>query len=335
MENNRSNSDGHSNGSNTRSGKLWEHSENSLIEIFRKIDDENIEDLIDRLRIAWRKEVVRLHHKNPRNMEAKMTEGEEALSLLHRAFRMLKVSEDASTLIDPMEEARRHFENKNYLQAFRCYQSGMEVRQPTIDELCFAGTAALHIKKFDYADEFAEQALMRNSFEWRALVLKGLIKFNEGILQEAQNYFERANRLEPNSKTIIRYLSMTKKRLGFYNPSSVTGKSQTSAASNVIQPNERAKRRWFRRLTQLPITVSNFEEMTATTYKIKSLSAGGALVLGESLPDEFHFSIDLSPQIRIEGRAKKIYTVNNKEFGVLFEGLNPIQQDQINHHLRS
>lgn len=334
MESDNSNSD------DQKMGKLWEHSENSLIEIFRKIDDENIEDLIDRLRIAWRKEVVRLHHKNPRNMEAKMTEGEEALSLLHRAFRMLKVSEDSTALEDPMEEARRHFEEKNYHQAFKYYQIGMDQRQPSIDELCFAGTAALHIQKLDYADEFAEQALMRNSFEWRALVLKGLIRFNEGVFQEAKNYFERANRLEPNSKTIIRYLNMSKERLAFYNPSSSVDTEQEvdtakKKASNVIQPNEQARRRWFRRPIQLPMTVSDYEQMMASTYKVKSLSAGGALVLGENLPDEFHFSIDLNQQVRIEGRAKKIYTVNNREFGVLFEGLNPEQQDKINHHLRS
>src|SRR5690606_13043772 len=112
-------------------------------------------------------------------------------------------------------------------------------------------------------------------------------------------------------------------------------KNRSSAVSKASGSNQIGafKRKWTRKRVSLDIVVIDHESMASYTYQVKSLSAGGALIEGGVIPEEFSFSIDLNAKTRIHGTAEKIYNASEDKAGIIFKAIDPAQQDLINSHL--
>jgi hypothetical protein len=79
--------------------------------------------------------------------------------------------------------------------------------------------------------------------------------------------------------------------------------------------------------------VNAFDQMTALSARVRSLSAGGCLIDEMPVPEQFSFVLDLGNGKQVEGEARKIYTNSLRQVGLRFDSLSLDQQDLIHHRL--
>lgn len=300
----------------------------SFMDVLSRASQQDVGELIAKLKDSWRTEAIRLFQSSPMQLEEKIGAGDEALDLIARAMKLMKLPQESASVVEWMKEARQNFDAKKYKAAFQCFQKAIVTETPTVDDLCVASTSAFHVGNLDYAEEYSGQALLIDPFEVRALVLRGLVSLKKEELETAKEYFERARRLEPSSNTVIRYIELADEKI-------LESKKKSSAVSKLSGGSQIGafKRKWTRKRVSLDIVVIDHESMASYTYQVRSLSAGGALIEGGVIPDEFSFSIDLNSKTRIHGTAEKIYSASDDKAGIVFKAIDPAQQDLINSHL--
>lgn len=312
---------------------------------FNKLDSKEREEVIHEIEDCFRRETLYLLHEDPKALEKKLTEADEAFSLFRKVLNLLDLPRKKRSSVDLMQEAHRMFEQKDYEEAFSLFQKAVVSSQPTVMDLCIAGTAALHCNKLEYAEEYAEQALLKSPTEVKALMLRGVVHFKRGMYLEALPYFEKAKTLEPGSNTAIKYFKQTFERvtdLKRQNRESiyVTNVDQPPVEQRVAELDRAnnggiAKRKWYRKAVYYDMAVSDYSSMAAYTVKVRSLSAGGCLVEGAELPTEFNFNLDLGAYGQVSGLGKKIYCTKTGRTGVRFIGLSHKEEDFVNQHLLS
>jgi len=295
-------------------------------------------ETIQRLEEKWRQRALELYSSQASRLERKLSDGEEAISLLFRAIKLMELPNEKLENENLIELARQHFEKKDYAQAFQLFQRAVVNERPSLDDLCLAGTSALHLGKLDYAEEYADQALMTNPMEVRAIMLKGLALYKQENLEASLPFFEKAKKLEPSSNTAIKYYNEVEKRLK--NPMSpnapkvisLATENETHSQDSDVVSMMKFKRRWIRKPVSEEIIINDHSQMCAFTCKLKSLSGGGALIEGADLPEEFDFHMNLGRFGEVYGVAKKIYAAGG-QVGVKFQGLSPSQEDSINQRV--
>lgn len=280
---------------------------------------------LSEFKVIWRQRVVRQQGLQPQLVESSIKKGEEAFSLLSRAIQLLRLKNEKIVASDWLSRAATAFHSQDYVEALRLYERAFLNQPPNLEALSFAATSALRIQALDKAEFYLEQAMEINSFDVKVLVLSGLLCMEKQKFAEAGRHFKTALTLEPGSEKIKAYLAKAD-RLVAETPS-VAQKNSKPLSKRINK-----RRQWIRKPVQVQLIINDFESVAPTTFGVSSLSAGGALVEG-LVPDEFRFVLSLSDKDQIYGQAKRIYSVNSEQSGILFEGLNPDEQDLINHYV--
>lgn len=284
---------------------------------------------IEGLRDYWRSLVVEKYGMVPDLLEEKLSEGDEAFQSLNRIVKMLSLPDDNLAPIDWAVRGRDLLKEKEFEKSFQAFKKSIAQSVPDVETLTLAGTAALHCGRLDYAEEYADQALLIDDKSLRATMLKGLVLYNQNNFERAIQYFESGQEINPSSKTVSRYLDQANEQL----------KLQNDNASFNSTSDPRAKRRWVRRPCELNLVINDHEQMWPISMKVKSLSAGGCLVeLPEEfkLAEEFSFELELgSHKGRIHGSGRKIYATDGRVAGIRFCELSPDHEDRINQQVIS
>lgn len=286
---------------------------------------------LDRARELWRAQVVESLAEAPDQMEAKLLEGEEAFQSFYRLRKMLALPEQKAEAVDWKARALQYFQGKDFQNAFEAFRKAIAQAIPDVETLCLAGTAALHCHKFDYAEEYADQALLIDSESDRATMLKALVLFNLKDFDSALSWLQMAKRLRPESETVLHYIQKTQEEIQSL---------RDSHAGFNSSSDPQARRRWRRRRVRFEFIVNDHSSMLPRQLFTKSLSAGGCLVdvtnESETLPEEFNFELDLGPGMgRVYGTAQQIYSNSDEEVGLRFVELNPQDEDRINQRIIS
>lgn len=285
----------------------------------------------ERIRELWRSEAIAVFAAAPDDLEEKLSEGDEAFQSFQRLMKMLSLP---SSAVEPKawsKKAEELLREKKFEKAFQAFKRAIAQEDVTDAEtLTLAGTAALHCDRLDYAEEYADQALLIEPECLRATMLKALARYNQQDYPSALELFEKAQSISPESQTIVKYLEQTREQLKL--------ESQNASFNTTSDP--RAKRRWPRKPCRLELVINDPETMWPMSLPTKSLSAGGCLVElpkdGYRLADEFNFELELgSTHGRIHGTARKIYVNEGKEAGIRFCFLAPNQEDLINQRVIS
>ena len=209
-----------------------------------------------------------------------------------------------------LQEAKRAFKNKDYEAAFQIFKQILNSHdKPDHLLLLNAATAAYYSRHFEIADGWVDRALEINPNENSTLVLKALLLMEFRKWSEALTHLHQAQEKNIHSKLIEQSISNCREKI-----------ASMSKDKNIC------KRRWRRVPIKKTIQVNDFGSYMVTPHQIVSLSAGGCLIQGSSLPHEFQFRLELNPKTQIYGIAKVVYTTPQGDSGVRFESLSQIEQ---------
>lgn len=285
-------------------------------------------EMIEQLRERWREEVTGKFAGQPEKLEEIFSQGDSAFQQLSKVFRILSVPADEKSL-KILEFAEQDFKNKDYLKALKKFNEAFHLKvKMTVGQMVEAGMAAYYLDQLEEAEKWAHRARSLDSEIVQALLLTGLICYAQKDFEKAKEIFDRAQRLKPDSPTIVRYLRAVEDKLH-----SPTGSGALAADKDIKTKGGKCKRRWLRKPCNLQMTVNAFDQMTALSTRVRSLSAGGCLIDEMPVPEQFTFVLDLGNGKSVEGEAKKIYTNSRRQVGLRFESLSLDQQDLIHHRL--
>lgn len=215
--------------------------------------------------------------------------------------------------VSKRSEAKKLFQQKKYLPALNAFEEEIACGAEDYELILSAGTAALYAKDYLRAEVYADQILRRNKEDLQGLVLKGLANFKTLRYQEALSLFLKAQELQPSSPSIQKYLEEARKAL------------------KPIQ-NWNGERRWKRvNVDDLEIHLGDYACAWASTCRVKSISGGGALVVGNDIPDEVHFTLEWNGR-SIWGHASVSYRLA-EGVGIRFTHISKADQDYINHQV--
>lgn len=295
-------------------------------------DDIVQKGVIDQIQNTWRREMIDVFHKNADLLKKKLDESDIYFEKLKENLQLLRETKVEKPSIDWVQKSRTHLQAKEFRPALECAQKVItESKSPDLDLLVLAGTAALHCKEFSEAEIYAEQALMADRDNVKAVMLKGLIHYAKKEFEIALQVFERASVLRPESAAIKKYLKLA---ASYLNTDPIGRDAQGFLSmTNIVDPSER--REFARVDTKLELTINDFESMTSLVVKTISLSAGGCRTEKATLPEEFHFSLDLGDGKVVHGYAKKAHVNKEGEVGVRFTTISPEDQELINTRIIS
>src|SRR5690606_19879757 len=131
----------------------------------------------------------------------------------------------------------------------------------------------------------------------QAMTVKALALYSLERHGEARHTIQEALKLKPDSPVLQKYSRII--------------------LSNVA-PSWNGERKWKRAPLHRTLYISDNDHGVITQFKTLSLSAGGCLVEADTLPDEFHFSLELFPGKKIDGTAERRYKQNGRQFGLAF-----------------
>ncbi len=214
--------------------------------------------------------------------------------------------------VDALSVARKHFDERRYDQAHKLYQSALRQGHENLQILLSAGTAALYANDFPVALQRAGQVLERSSRDVQALTLKALALYSLDRLGEARTTIEEAMKLKPDSPIIQKYAKVI--------------------LSNIA-PSWNGERKWRRASMHKSLLIVDADTGVVTHHKTLSLSAGGCLVEADSLPNEFHFSLELFPGRKIDGSGERRYQQALGQYGLAFKELALQEMDAINQEV--
>lgn len=209
-----------------------------------------------------------------------------------------------------VQEAKRYFKDKNYESAFQTFRLILErLDAPEVSMLLNAATSAYYSKHFEDCEQWVDQALAINPTDNSAMVLKALVLMEFKRWSDALRLLHQAQERNIHSKLIERSISTCREKI-----------------AAITQNKNVCKRRWRRLSLKKTIQINDFGSYIVVPHEIKSLSAGGCLIKGSSLPREFQFRLELSPKTQIYGVAKVVYTTPEGDSGVRFDSLSQIEQ---------
>jgi len=285
--------------------------------------------VVESFREAWRKSVIESYGHQPEKMEEYFLQGDSAFQQLGKVFKLLSLpTPDRNQLLQEAEQAYRQKEFQKTVDFLTVAERQNAVS--SAEQWIIYGTAHFHLGNLDEVQRCAESALKISAENVKAMVLIGLVALGRKQFTKAKEVFELAKKLRPDSPTIVRYLETTESKIQVSNRTSA---SLSKAEPDPRQAKPEEKRRWVRRPCNFQMTINDFDQMTALSAKVRSLSGGGCLIDNLPVPEVFSFSLDLGRGKSIQGTGKKIYTNPDHQIGIQFEALNPEDQDLIKRKL--
>jgi tetratricopeptide (TPR) repeat protein len=285
-------------------------------------------EMIEQLRERWREDVTHKFTGQPEKLEEIFSQGDSAFQQLSKVFRILSLPPDEKSL-KILEFAEQEFKNKDYSKALKNFNEAFQLKvKMSVGQMVEAGMAAYYLDQFQEAEKWAHRARSLDSEIVQALLLTGLICYAQKDFEKAKEIFDRAQRLKPDSPTIVRYLRAVEDKL---RPPPEAG--TLASDKDTKTKDKKCKRRWLRKPCNLQMTVNAFDQMTALSARVRSLSAGGCLIDEMPVPEQFSFVLDLGNGKQVEGEARKIYTNSLRQVGLRFDSLSLDQQDLIHHRL--
>jgi len=289
--------------------------------------------VLEGFRQVWRRSVIDSYGHQPEKMEEFFQQGDAAFQQLSKVLKLLNLpTPDVNRLL---KEAEKAFKEKDFQKSVDFFQVAekYKVLKDTDHWISF-GTAHFHIGNLDEVQRCAEEALKLAAENVKAMVLIGLVALGRKQFTKAKEIFEHAKKLRPDSSTIIRYLEATDSKIKYAIRELPLADVEVSGPkADPRKTNPAAKRRWVRRPCNYQMTVNDFDQMTALSARVRSLSAGGCLIDDSPIPETFSFSLDLGNGKSIQGTGKRIYTNPRNQIGIVFEALNPQDQDLIQRKL--
>ncbi len=244
------------------------------------------------------------------SLQRKFQEVDSAFVQLTRIKQILKMEENKEddSLIRLSNEGKKYFQERNYEKAMESFGRALQAKPGDTELLLCAGTSALYAKFFDQAAQYADRVLNLQPLDVQAMILKALVNQAKHNYGEAVGLLEKAYEFQPSTK-IFKYLNSAREK----------AKTRTPApsANSWIK-----KRRWNRAKVIARLNYNEFSTSIVESRKIVSLSAGGCLLQGQDIPDEFQFTLELNPNKKVWGVGKKIYSSKGYT-GVRFDGLLP------------
>lgn len=292
-----------------------------FLKIWLELPDEQFAEILDSLRKQWMEDVHRSFKSSPSALERKLTEAEEAFSLFYRIKRLLSLPLKPAEEVDWMQKAREDFRAKRYSEALGNFQKAIATGVPSPDDLVLAGTCALYAGRLDYAQSFADQALRIDENEIQALVLKALACYRKEDFKESYAYLLKARSIREDHPAVLKCFPLVERALS----APVEVKSRESDV--------KLKRRWLRKRVNYHLVVNDYEQLSAMTVRVCSLSAGGCLIDSNYVPEQFDFILEMDGGKQVSGTARRIYETELKQIGLRFLNLNPRDEDLINQHL--
>lgn len=209
-----------------------------------------------------------------------------------------------------VQEAKRQFKERNYDAAYLIFKDINDRCESTDATLLLnSATAAYYSRHFEDAENWVDHALEISPRDNSALVLKALVLMEFKRWSDALRLLHIAQEKNVHSKLIERSISTCRDRI-----------------SSIAKDRNVCKRRWRRIPIRKTIQVNDFGSYIVNAHEISSLSAGGCLIKGSTIPREFQFRLELNPKVQIYGVAKVVYTTPQGDSGVKFESLSQIEQ---------
>lgn len=299
---------------------------------FLELSPEQQSEILNPTLQLWRSEVIDQFHKDPNQLKQKLDDCEEAFRQLATTLQMVRSSKSEQELVDWISIGKAELQNKQFQKALASFQKAMvSKKQPSLELLTLAGTAALHCKEYSEAEVYAEQAISMEPNNIKAIMLKGLIHYSRKEFEIALQVFERALNLKPESAAIKKYYRLAKNYVQA-DPLSQSMQGFTSLTS-IVDPTER--REFPRAKVSLEVTVNDFENMTSAVTRAISLSASGCLLEASEIPipEEFNFSIDLGDMKVVHGYARVARRLDDNSVAIQFETISPESQELINSRI--
>ncbi len=285
--------------------------------------------VLEGCRDLWRKSVIESFGNQPEKIEELFQQGDSAFQQLSKILKLLNLPAPDPDKV--LKEAEQAYKAKDFHRATDSYAVAESQKVlHSAEQWINYGTANFHIGNLDEVSRCAKEVLRISPENIKALVLTGLVALGKKQFIKAKEIFEYAKRLRPDSSTIIRYLEATDSKIRFSNRE-VALEVKTEVGPRTSNPS--FKRRWVRRPCNYQMTINDFDQMTALSARVRSLSAGGCLIDESPVPEVFSFSLELGNGKSIQGTGKKIYTNPKNQIGILFEALNPQDQDLIQRKL--
>jgi len=290
--------------------------------LFFRASDHEVGNVFTQLKKDIYRRVFQKFFKSPEGIQPKIKEVNEAFIQLSKVKKILEIHGDFSNIGETQfNEGKKHFRNKDYEKALVCFEEAVIEAEGKIEVFICAGTAALYSHKYEKANFYADKVLASNSNDVQGLVLKAMILREFHRLKEALQLLERAHQLKPNSPIIEKYLQRARDDV----------KAKASLISSAAKDLQYAfKRKWRRARLEREIQINDVADSSSKSLKTASLSAGGCLVEGADLPEEFHFTLALNAKKQVWGVGKKIYDIQNKMTGIRFQRLSAEDEHLIN-----
>lgn len=284
--------------------------------------------------------VISKFESKPEELNSRLKEVKRSFEKLSESLNSLQLSQSDRFSKDLATEARAALKSKDFEKAFNLYQSliakKLEQKEGVDLELyILAGTSALHAKELACAEDFSERALLHDSSNVKAVMLKGLVHYLKKEFELALQVFGRALELNPESVQVRKYLKICQENID--NAAAAAGFKSVTAINRFLDPQE--SREFERRDVNLSMTLSDYESLTTMVVKVVNLSAGGCLINDErasQVPNEFNFSLEIGDKKVVHGYAKKRYVrEDGVSVGIFFEELDDDSRDLINRRILS
>lgn len=294
-----------------------------FFECFLSLNAEEAEESMTFMRTEAFRRAFQKFRAKPDELERRVHEVESAFTQLSQVKRILSepVAAPETGPMQILDRARKQFKEKKFLEAVSSCEEAISLGMMTEEAYLLCGSSALYAKDHNRADYWASLVLKLNAGNPHALVLKAMtIKGRDAT--QALAYLEQALRLRPDSSVIKSYRDQVLLLLK---------KPQAVHRTDPFG----FKRKWLRAKLSRAIQINDFATSVIYPFKTVSLSAGGCLIAGTDLPEQFQFTLDLQNAGKIWGRGQRAYDVDKRYTGIRFLDLNRADESRIDHEVKS